>query len=64
MKQPTLYTTQQVAEMLSMTRQHVSLLANKHGLGQKFGSSWMFTPADVKRLEQRPRRGMYVRKTS
>lgn len=64
MKRTKLYTTQEVAEMLDMTRQHVSLLARKHGLGQMFGSSWMFTPADVKRLEQRPRRGTYARKTS
>lgn len=64
MKQPTLYTTQQVAEMLDMTPRHVRLLASKHGLGQMFGPVWMFTSADIKRLEQRPRRGMYVRKTS
>jgi hypothetical protein len=48
------YTTATAAAALGLTPRQVGHLAKLHGLGQKIGRDWQFTPAEVRRMRKRP----------
>ena len=53
-KRPTLMSCKQVAKLFKVDEAHVRHLAKQHGVGFKVGHSWLFSMADIRRLEKRP----------
>jgi hypothetical protein len=51
-----LYSTREVAARLGVVEQRVRQLARRLGVGQRVGPVWVFTPADLARLQARNRR--------
>lgn len=53
---PELLTATQAAEYLGVTRQAINLLTKRPhpGLGKRYGSVWLFTPAELDEWRNRP----------
>ena len=54
---PQLLSTSMVAKALNLDQSQVAHLARQHGLGFKVGRNWLFSPADLRRLQKRPEVG-------
>ena len=52
-----IYTTEYVAEILDVTPGRIRQIARQRSLGQIVAGVWMFTPADVVAMQDRPGRG-------
>lgn len=48
-----IYTTAEAAAEVGISRPMVTHLAREHGLGRKFGKSWLFTAADLDAMRRR-----------
>ena len=52
-----IYTTEYVANLLDVTPGRIRQIARQRSLGQIVAGVWMFTPADVVAMQERPGRG-------
>jgi excisionase family DNA binding protein len=60
-----LLSTDQVAERMNVTREHVSdLLRSGKLVGQKIGRDWIINSNDIPSEEERPKRGRPSKKAS
>ncbi len=57
MKRPDLMSSGEVAQILGVDEAHVRHLARQHGVGFKVGRNWLFSHADLRRLDKRPNVG-------
>ncbi len=56
-----IYTAEYVADLLDLTPNRVRQIARARSLGQMVAEIWMFTPADVVAMQDRPGRGRPAR---
>ena len=49
----TLHWSDEAAVTIGCSKAYVQRLAKRHGIGQKKGGVWLFTAADVRRLQKR-----------